>query len=206
MADQIHHMADSNLKIFYLKKRVLYPYCTLAISVPASDESRNIAQGDRIVAFTIRSVLELLLYRNRIATLAEVLDSGADGQSVKMTLKGISRVRLKKIIKYTHAAVEIINPEESVLDESVSGELRKKSQELIFLINVEESDRLIKLLNYIIDPNQMTDFIANYFVMDFRRRYRIYTTADARARSLYLMSVLDDLIATMTKKRKKAAL
>lgn len=199
-------MADSNLKIFYLKKRVLFPQCSLAISVPATDESRGISRGDTIIAFTIRSVLDILTYRNRIATRAEVTETGADGQSVKMTIRGISRVRLKKLIRYKHAAVEAIEAGDPEPNESVSGELRKKSQELIFLINVEESDRLIKLLNYIVDLDQMTDFIANYFVMDFRRRCRIYTMVETRKRSLLLTSMLTDLINTMTTKRKKAAL
>ena len=199
-------MTDSNLKIFYLRKRVLYPHCTLAISVPVSDGSRNIAKGDRIIAFTIRSVLDILMYRNRIATLAEVAETVADEQSVKMTIKGISRVRLKRIVKYRYAAAEAMEPGNSEPNESTGGELRKKSQELIFLINVEESDRLIKLLNYIVDLDQMTDFIANYFVMDFRDRYKIYTTADTRERSLLLISVLSHIIKTMTTKRKKAAL
>ena len=199
-------MTDSNLKIFYLRKRVLYPHCTLAISVPVSDGSRNIAKGDRIIAFTIRSVLDILMYRNRIATLAEVAETAADEQSVKMTIKGISRVRLKRIVKYRYAAAEAMEPGNSEPNESTGGELRKKSQELIFLINVEESDRLIKLLNYIVDLDQMTDFIANYFVMDFRDRYKIYTTADTRERSLLLISVLSHIIKTMTTKRKKAAL
>ena len=199
-------MTDSNLKIFYLRKRVLYPHCTLAISVPVSDGSRNIAKGDRIIAFTIRSVLDILMYRNRIATLAEVAETAADEQSVKMTIKGISRVRLKRIVKYRYAAAEPMEPGNSEPNEPTGGELRKKSQELIFLINVEESDRLIKLLNYIVDLDQMTDFIANYFVMDFRDRYKIYTTADTRERSLLLISVLSHIIKTMTTKRKKAAL
>jgi len=86
---------------------------------------------------------------------------------------------------------------------TINEELRKKSQELIFLINVEESDKLIKLLNYIFDLNQMTDFISNYFVMDFPARYRLYNETDTKKRSHMLLSELTALINRLTKKRKK---
>jgi hypothetical protein len=90
--------------------------------------------------------------------------------------------------------------------DAIMDDLRKKSQELVFLINVEESDKLIKLLNYIVDLNQMTDFIANYFVMDFRKRYRLYNEIGVKKRGLLLIFELSELISDMTKKRKKISL
>ena len=82
-------------------------------------------------------------------------------------------------------------------------ELRKKAQELVFLINIEESDKLIKLLGYIVDLAQMTDFISNYFVMDFRTRYRLYRQVDIQKRGEMLAETLDELIRHYDNKKEK---
>ncbi|OHD65736.1 MAG: hypothetical protein A2176_13975 [Spirochaetes bacterium RBG_13_51_14] len=156
-----------------------------------------------MIAFTIRSRLDLLWNRKRLATLSEVIDIQTSGEAIKITLKGLSRVSMKKIIKYTYGEFEFINSQIIEPYDSLGDELRKKSQELIFLINVDESDKLIKLLNYIVDPAQMTDFISNYFIMDFRTRFRLYKEIDIRNRNQMLISELNILIHQMTKKRKK---
>ncbi len=61
-------------------------------------------------------------------------------------------------------------------------------------------------MNYIIDLNQMTDFVSNYFIMDFTARFRLYKEIDAAKRSLMLVSELSNLISRLTKKRKKTDL
>lgn len=199
-------MQERTLKIFYLKKKVIFPYCTLAVFVRQTDESGGIRKGERILAYSIRSTVDLLFYRNRLATLSEVLDAQADGENMKIMLKGLSRVKLTRLVQYRHAEYEFIAPPAGESNEPIMEELRKKSQELIFLINVEESDKLIKLLNYIVDLNQMTDFIANYFIMNFRARRRLYNTVDTKRRALLLIAELDALIRRLTKKRKDKAI
>lgn len=199
-------MEPSTHKIFYLKKQVVFPYCSLIVFVRPTDESRAIRKGDRVLAYTIRSTIDVLWYQDKTATLAEVTDVQADEKAVKIFLKGLSRVSLKRIIRYKHAEFEPAAEQAEGMGDAMRSGLRKKSQELVFLINVEESDRLIKLLNYIVDPAQMTDFISNYFIMDFRTKYRLYNQVNILKRGEMLVAALDELIRRMTKKRKKTGL
>ena len=199
-------MEQFTLRTFYLKKKVIFPYCTLAVFTSPSAESKDIKKGDRILAVTVRSSVDLLLPRKRLATLAEIMDIQIDDKTVKIILKGLNRVKIQRIIKFNRAEFEQMTVQSVGPHPKIIEELRKKSQELIFLINVEESDKLIKLLNYIIDLNQMTDFISNYFVMDFSARYRLYNETDTIKRSHMLLSELTGLISKLTKKRKKTEL
>lgn len=199
-------MEQFALRTFYLKKKIIFPYCTLTVFIRPSAELKEIKKGDRVLAVTVRSSIDLLWRRKRLATLAEVMDVQADNKTVKIILKGFSRVNILKFNKFKFAEfenlkVQYIEPHTTIIEE-----LRKKSQELIFLINVEESDKLIKLLNYIFDLNQMTDFISNYFVMDFPARYRLYNETDTINRSHILLSELTGLVNKLTKKRKKTEL
>jgi ATP-dependent Lon protease len=194
------------MKIFYLKKRVVFPYCTLTVVLKLTEDTKSIKGGDQLLAYTVRTLFDVVWYRNRIATLSEVVDVAADGQSVKVTLKGIARARIERIIKFKHADFTILEKKEPRSNDAIMDELRKKSQELIFLINVDESDKLINLLNFIVDLNQMTDFISNYFIMDFRKRYGLYNTIDIKKRGQVLITELDYLIDKMAKKRKKTYL
>ncbi len=194
-------MEQFRFKIFYIRKRIVFPYCSLILFVRPTDESKAIRKGDRVLAYTIRSTIDMVWYRDRTATLSEVTDVQADDKAVKIFLKGLTRVSLKDIIKYKFAEFEPIGPLVSDVSDTMRDELRKKAQELVFLINGEESDKLIKLLGYIADMAQMTDFISNYFVMDFKTRYRLYRQVDIQKRGEMLGETLDALIRAMTKKR-----
>ena len=196
-------MKQPFLKIFYLKKRIVFPFCTLAVVIKLTDDVKEIKLGDRILAFTVRTIFDVLLYRNRLATLAEVADVTNDGQTVKLMLKGLSRARITRLIKFKYAEFELLKPETIESHELIMDNLRKKSQELVFLINVEESDKLIKLHDYIIDLNQMTDFIANYFVMDIPKRLKLYNEVNIRKRGQLLLAELTEIVNKMIKKRKK---
>jgi ATP-dependent Lon protease len=191
------------LKIFYLKRKVIFPSCTMTVALTASNNSREIKKGDKLLTYTIRSFFDLLFYRKKIATLSEVLEINSDEKQVRLLLKGLLRVRVRKIMKFKDAQFKIIEQESVFTSEDFKEELRKKSQELIFLINVEESDKLINLLNYIVDLNQMTDFIANYFIIDFPYRYRLYNELDTKKRGEKLIFLLDKLIEKMNKREDK---
>lgn len=199
-------MEQFALRTFYLKKKIIFPYCTLAVFIRPSAELKEIKKGDRVLAVTVSSSIDLLWRRKRLATLAEVMDVQADNKTVKIILKGFSRVNILKFNKFKFAEFENLKVQNIEPHATIIEELRKKSQELIFLINVEESDKLIKLLNYIFDLNQMTDFISNYFVMDFPARYRLYNETDTINRSHILLSELTSLVNKLTKKRKKTEL
>jgi len=202
----IKNMDRFTLKIFYLKRRVVFPYCTLAVVLKLTEDTKQIKQGDKFLAYTVRTLFDVIRYRNRIATLSEVLDVASDEQRVTVTLKGVTRVRIARIISFKQADFTILEKKGLKSNDAIMDELRKKSQELIFLINVEESDKLINLLNFIVDLNQMTDFISNYFIMDFRKRYGLYNTVDTKKRGQLLIKELADLIDKMAKKRKKTTL
>lgn len=196
-------MEDLKLRVFYLKKKIIFPFCSLVVFLRPSEDSREIKKGDRLIALTIRSTLDLLFHRKRIATLCEVVDVEIDATMAKIMLRGIERVRIEKIIKRKHAIYTLLDQDQVEHHDPFIDELRKKSQELVFLINVDESDRLIKMLNYIVDLDQMTDFISNYFIMDFGKRYRIYREVELDKRSTLLKATLTQLIHSMNTRGKK---
>jgi len=196
-------MEQNTLKTFFLKRKIIFPYCTLTIFIRPSAESREIKKGDRILAVTIRTALDLLRLTNRLATLAEVQETESGSEGIKVVLKGLARVTVTGTVGYKFAGYEPIEPGAPDPHDTALESLRKKAQELIFLINVEESDKLIRLMNYIVDLNQMTDFIANYFVMDFPARYRLYRETGVGNRSQKLIIELTNLIERLTKKKNK---
>jgi len=84
----------------------------------------------------------------------------------------------------------------------ITEKLRKKAQELIFLINVDESDKLIHLLNFISDGVQLSDFIANYFILDYNERVALLNTTDVTSRINTLLQLLTMLIDNIQHKRR----
>lgn len=192
-------MNSKTLRLYHLYRRVLFPYCSITVKTGAGSGG-DITKGDFVLVFAIRSAFDILLPRKKTAILAEVTDVSFAGKMYTIVFRGISRVIIGNVkgLKYG---------EYSVIEERICGDsdhyvesLRKKSQELIFLINVEESDKLIHLLNYLSDLDQLSDFIANYFVMNFQRRYALLREGDPRKRAQGLLEILDELIPKMKKK------
>ncbi len=176
----------------------------MKVEVNASKNSKNLQEGEKIIAFPLRSFLDMLLYWKKPATVVEIVKIEEKSNRVHLELKGLSRIYLKKISRLRKAEFDII--EEPPVDPSLPlwENLRKKSQELIFLINVEESDKLISLLAYIVNMHQLTDFITNYFVMDFPRRYQLFKEIDSTERGKTLLSILDQLIIKMNNTRSRS--
>ena len=193
-------MDEKNTKLFYLKKKVIFPYSNQSVMLKTSEISNRIEIGEHIIAYPVRSLFDLLLYKNKIATIAEVLETEKKEGSIILNLKGLSRVHIKKIIRYRNAEHEIILNSNDDTHESLNEELRRKCQELIFLINVKESDTLINLMNYIVSLDQLTDFISNYFIVDFKNRYRVFRELDSKIRGLEIIKIIDSLIGSINKK------
>ena len=185
------------VKVFFLNKKVLFPHCTTSVSLRHSAFSDSLKKGDRIIAFPIRNLFDILLIKRRVSTIAEIVDLEATEQKIILHLKGITRVHVKKIKGIHEASYDIINSEPSSSDPELLKELRKKAQELVFLINVEESDRLIELMNFLFELNQITDFIANYFVLDYKLRIELLNNTDVKKRSTRLLMKLNQLIKKM---------
>jgi len=185
------------VKIFYLHKKVLFPHCTINVQLRHSSFSNSLKQGDKILAFPIKNIFDILFIKMRIATLAEITGVASDNEKINLHLKGLARARVKKIKGIHEASFEINSSKSDSADQELLKELRKKAQELVFLINVQESDRLIELMNFLIELNQITDFIANYFILDYKLKKDLLNNTDIKSRSNKLLAKLNQLIKRM---------
>ncbi len=191
------------LPIQFLFRKVLFPFCSVLIEQKAAAPVFY-SQGQKVLVMPVRGLFDLLWARRRIVVLAEVVDVSVSEAVTKVLFKGIDRVRITGRSGLRNAAYEPVPITRETGAEAVLEELRKKSQELIFLINVGESDRLIQLLNYIADLGQLADFIANYFVIDFSRRMALFRELDQRRRAEALITVLEGLIQKMKQKTQES--
>jgi ATP-dependent Lon protease len=190
-------MNQEKAKVFFLYNKVLFPHCTINVSLKQSAFSDSLQKGDRIVAFPIRNFFDLLIIKRRISIFAEITELEKKNDRISLHLKGISRVRVKKIKGIHEAFYETIQSAVNNSEPELLKVLRKRAQELVFLINVEESDRLIELMNFLFELNQITDFIANYFVLNHKLRIKLLNETDVIKRSRKLLAILDQLIKKM---------
>lgn len=188
-------------RVYYLRERVIFPYSRQNVTLPLAPDTRNLEEGIRLIAYPIRCLTDILMYRFRTATLVEVISSEIKDDSCRVTLRGISRVRITRLHSVTRASYRV-QKDVYVEDNFDSVDrLRRKAQELVFLINVEQSDRLISFLGFLTHPSRLTDFIAHYFVNGYGRRYRLLKTGDPLKRNNQLLVILDRLIRKIKKRR-----
>jgi len=190
-------MNDEAAKIFFLHKKVLFPHCTINVHLRYSSFSNNLKKGDKLLAFPIKNLFDIILIKMRVATLAEIMEVENDNEKIILHLRGLTRARVKKIKNIHEASFKIISPKSDNADQELLKELRKKAQELVFLINVQESDKLIELMNFLVELNQITDFIANYFVLDYKLKKNLLNNTDIKSRSNKLLAKLNQLIKRM---------
>ncbi len=188
-------------KIFYLKKKVIFPHCSIKVALGSSDTSREITKGEKILAYPIRSIADIILARNHIAVLSEIIEIEQKDERVTLELKGIARVKIIKIFNLNRAEYYLLRENDPDPMPEILDTLRKKAQQLVFLINVNESDKLIRLMNYLFNLSQLADFIANYFILDFKSRYKLLYESDVKKRSKKLIHKLELLIIEITKKK-----
>lgn len=194
-------MEKERLPIFYLYKRVVFPHCTTLFKINEK-QFPDLESGEKVLAFPTRGIIDTLLCRFRIATLSEIGSIEKDGKHLQIQLKGVIRTRIRNISRFRDAKYEIVDESETSNDELIES-LRKRAQELIFLINVNESDKLIHLLNFLNDLSQLTDFIANYFIVDFPGRYSIFNEMKIEKRASKLIVILDTNIELIRRKQEK---
>jgi len=190
-------MNQEIIKVFFLNKKVLFPHCTTNVRLSHSTFSDSLKKGDKLIVYPIRNIFDIILIKRRVATIAEILELESDDLKINLHLKGLARVHVKKIKGIHEASYELIKSDNSSFDPELLKELRKKAQELVFLINVQESDRLIELMNFLFELNQITDFIANYFVLDYKLRIELLNNTDIKKRSSRLLVKLNQLIKKM---------
>lgn len=190
-------MDQKTAKIFILSRKVLFPHCNAVVQIRHSTFTDSLNQGDMIIAYPVRNIFDILLIKRRVSTYAEITGIESSEERITLQLKGLSRVKVKKVKRIHEATFTTVQSGDGNFDLELLKEIRKKTQELVFLINVDESDKLISLMNFLYDLNQITDFIANYFILDFRYRIDLLNDADVKTRSIKLLHKLDQLINRM---------
>ncbi len=187
-------MNSDSARIFLLNKKVLFPHSNQNVILRNSVSSLELKAGDMIVTYPLRNIFDIFLIKKRIATLAEIIEVNLNEKNIRLQVKGVCRVRIKKLKRFREAIYEKIDYTPAKNESAMCKELRKKAQELIFLINVDESDRLIALMNFLIDLNQISDFIANYFILDNKIRIALLNEIDISTRCERLIGTIELLI------------
>jgi ATP-dependent Lon protease len=196
------NMEQQRKYILHLYRKVLFPYCGLSAGVRLRFV-HSLKPGDRLLVYPVGGILDMILRPRSVATLAEVVKNESRGHYTSLQLKGLSRCRIEKRRLITNGYYRVIEESAVSQNDTICDILRKKAQELIFLINVDESDKLIHLLNFISDLQQLTDFVANYFVLQYERRYSLLNETDVMKRAHDLLSALDELIDEVQQRHKK---
>lgn len=188
------------LPVFFLYRRVVFPYCPLEIKT-LNPLPGGLQEGADVVVLPIRNMFGMIFQWRRTGILSRVVSFHRQNDHYTVKFQGIRRVKILRVKLFEIAEFcELPEESESALW-PVLESLRKKAQELIFLINTDTSDRLIQLLEYIPNLSQLTDFIANYFVLDFPRRFKLLRTYDIKKRAELLFAILVDIIANYKKKK-----
>ena len=193
-------MKEKKLPVVYLYKKVVFPFCNLTFHSRLK-RYRGLKPGDHLIAFPVCTLWDALFPHVRIGTLAEVVESKSEGGTATVQVKGLERIRIKKLHRLFCASYEVIERQGEMSQDRLREDLRKKSQELVFLINMEESDKLIHLLNFLVNPHQLTDFISNYFVLKFPRRLEMFNELDVDKRARDLIGILGGIISELKARR-----
>lgn len=195
-------MKNDNTKLFYLKKKVLFPHCTITVTLRKSGLSTSLKKNEKILVYPTRYFFDMIFLRKKVSTLAEILGIEETSSHIKLQLKGLARARVNSVKSLHQAGFEVIDPDPVLNKNSrIAKDLRIKAQELIFIINVHESDRLIELINYLVDVSQITDFIGNYFVLDYQLRLKLLNETDVDRRSTLVLNKLEELIKKISSKK-----
>jgi len=192
-------MMTDPIKIFYINKKAIFPHCTINVRMRRSRHTLNMKAGDRIIVYSLRNIIDILFIHRRVSVYSEITDAAPDGKHIKLQLKGIKRVRINDIRMFYEGSFADIPENNLPQDPLLTKELRKKAQELIFLINVDESDKLIELMNFLVDLGQISDFIANYFVLEFKMRIELLNETDVNKRSRLLLEKIQQIIDKIKK-------
>lgn len=188
------------LRIFYSYNKVLFPHCGITLSVKNKWLANKFKPGDNVIVYPVKRFRDYLRLHN-LGVLAEVLKVEHSDKQYVVSFKGLSRAKVKKRQGLWTCSYTVIDEKAHVNAEKTE-KLRKKAQELIFLINVDESDKLIHLLNFISDGVQLSDFIANYFILDYNERVALLNNTDVTSRINTILQLLNLLIDNIQHKRR----
>ncbi|MEW6527663.1 MAG: LON peptidase substrate-binding domain-containing protein [Spirochaetota bacterium] len=188
------------MRIYYSYNKVLFPHCGISLPVKTKWLANRFKPGDTVIVYPVKRLKDYVHLTN-LGVLAEVLKVELSNKLYLLSLKGLNRVRVDKRHGLWTCSYTILDEKVQVNTE-ITERLRKKAQELIFLINVNESDKLIHLLNFISDGVQLSDFIANYFILDYNERVALLNNTDVTSRINTILQLLTVLIDTIQHKRR----
>ena len=191
------------MRIYYSFNKVLFPHCGITLPVANKWLANKFKPGDTVIVYPVTRFMDYVRLHN-VGVLAEVLKVELLNKQYVVSFKGISRARVDKRHSLWTCSYTVID-EKAHINAEMTEKLRKKAQELIFLINVDESDKLIHLLNFISDGVQLSDFIANYFILDYNERVALLNNTDVTARINTILQLLNLLIDNIQHKRKNGS-
>jgi hypothetical protein len=186
---------DGEARLIDIPGRVVFRGCSTwldagAAGNPTSGETFLISPGYGMVRH---------LFQPRLATLVEVINTRKDPAQVEVRGLLVGRLRARPAPGY--AVFRECRPASALSDENLIPSLRRRAQEFVFLVNTAESERLIYLMNFITDPEELADFTANYFVPDEGTRRRIYRETVVARRMELVIRRLDTLIAGIGRRK-----
>ena len=180
-------------KILFLNKRIIFPNTSEHLYFENSQLIQKISVGENVIFAPVRGVFSLFSKKRKIGSLCLILGKQELSSQVKLRISCKEKVIITKVDKLKYASystiAERITPNTPIMEK-----LKKRSQELIFLINIKESDKLIEMLNFTIDLTKMMDFISDHFVTKFSNRYKIYNCINSENRAKLILNEITDIV------------
>ena len=186
-------------KIIYLHKKILFPHGTLQIHAHSSKGS-VLKPGETVLVVTTRNILDPVFVRKRYITVAKVTHEINSAGLPMVEIKGMSRAYIESRENLHMGTYRKADSSPLHNAEYTADLIRKKAQEFVFLIDIPESERLIYLMTFITQADELIDFISHYFITSFKIKWRIYNHNSRQKRAELLISTLDKLINDVKKK------
>ncbi len=185
------------MKLIYFYRKVLFPYC---VTTHIVGKKNSFKTGDIVAVWSVEKISDIIFPKNKIVTIAAIQSIKTENEKCIIELKGQYWGRITKRKRFYNCTSSKIS--ETILEneEYITNIIRKKAQEFVFLININESEKLIYLMNFITKSNELIDFVSNYFIINFKKKFTIYKEPDLTNKADLLISMLDSMITNVRKK------
>lgn len=192
-------MKNKEYKIIYLQKKILFPHGTLQVHTNSA-KGGKLVKDETVLVRTFRGIFSLYGVRKPLVTVAKVTRE-LDSSGIPMVeLKGMGRAYIKNKRTMHWGTYKTLSYAPTSNAELRADTIRKKAQEFVFLIDIPESERLIYLMTFITQLNELIDFVAHYFITNNRKKWLLYRELDLTRKSSRLIHILDELILEVQKK------
>lgn len=176
-----------------MHNKILFPHGTIqSHSHPSKNVQLNV--GETVLVFPFRFFLAPIFYKNHIVTVSKVIKEINSAGIPMVELKGLGRARLSNRISMHFGNYSRVSYNNIPNSDALADSIRKKAQEFVFLIDIPESDRLIYLMTFITQLNELIDFISHYFITNSQKKWKLFTELDLQKKSTMLLSILNTLI------------